>query len=124
MASTAADRAKRGARPSETDAASALHEAMFNDGTSTHVLTPVEDATAPTPSAIKPVRVTTDLPRARYRALKRVCDEYADALGVADVPGQVVREQLVALLLTDRRTYLEIRRKVAAELNVPAPADD
>lgn len=65
----------------------------------------------------KPVRRTVDLLPARHHRLKERQQELAVQLGVAEVPGQYVLEELVTLYLTDETTARKLAARVRARID-------
>lgn len=66
----------------------------------------------------KPIRRTVDLSPARHRALNERQEELATQLGVADVPGQYMLEELVALYLTDETTTRKLNKRVSERIEL------
>jgi hypothetical protein len=70
-------------------------------------------AAAETAPGHRPIRVTVQLEFDEHRELRRLCDQFADDIGVAQVAGAEVFRSLLQLALTDEAVARKLGKLLA-----------
>lgn len=74
---------------------------------------PVSKAAAAPAATGKPIRVTVELEFDEHRQLRRLCDRYADEIGVAQVAGAEAFRALLHLALDDETVARKLGKALA-----------
>lgn len=108
----AAPAAAEPAAPPAVEPAAAAPSAPVVDP-DTVVAAPVSKAAAAPAATGKPIRVTVELEFDEHRQLRRLCDRYADEIGVAQVAGAEAFRALLHLALDDDTVARKLGKALA-----------